>query len=99
MKPQKVRGNNTITGVRDLQPDETKEWFKCSYVITIDNGKPGAMGDGRIKVWMDKKAWLADEPATAMMNKARSAIHVRAKEQGIDLRSGFASFIMKYSWP
>ena len=79
--------------------EDTSAWYKCAYVITFDNGKCGAMGGGRIKVWTDKKAWLADEPAHLMMHKARSAIHSKAKEHGIELISGFASFAMRFTWP
>jgi len=34
-----------------------------------------------------------------MMNKIRSAIHGKTKEHGIELRSGFASFAMIFTWP
>ena len=56
-------GNNQTTGVNHHPDEDTSEWYKCAYVITVDNGKCGAMGGGRIKVWTDKKAWLANEPA------------------------------------
>ena len=103
MRPQNKGGNpggnNQTTGVNHHPDEDTSEWYKCAYVITVDNGKCGAMGGGRIKVWTDKKAWLANEPAHLMMHKARSAIHSKAKEHGIELRSGFASFAMRFTWP
>jgi len=97
MRPQNKGGSNPIIG--DHQQEVTSEWCKCAYVITIDNGKCGASGDGCIKVWVDKNAWLSDDPALTMMHKARSAIHGKAKEHGLELRSGFASFAMRYTWP
>ena len=101
VKPQtKSRKNiNTASGQLGDAPsgnDSVNGWYKACVQITLTNCKPTY---SRIKVWTDKRIWLADDPEVMLMHKVRSAVHSKATDIGIDLRTGIADVYMKCCWP
>ena len=87
-----------MTNVSLCQPTTTKpdERFRASYLISLYDK---SSGEGRLKVWTDNAIWDAENPALAMMIKARGVIKNRAAELGLEFDGATAKVFMNLSWP
>ena len=92
--PKQKLGLKKKKDVDSDAPDD--DWYRACYTITFTNCKAR---DSRIKVWVGKNDCSTTNPATTMMNKARTAIKLKANDLGLDVKYTTNAIYFEADWP
>ena len=71
--------------------DESDEWWIVTFTIYLSSKGP----NNRIKVQSGKVVWNSDDPAMAMMVKARAVIASKAASFNLEYNAGTGGYYTK----